>query len=79
MSLLTPKVYDCIIVGAGLSGLIAARNLHRSGQNILLIEARDRLGGRMYGRTLESGQWIDLGGQWVRPDPDAILSPTRRI
>jgi len=74
MSLLKPKVYDCIIIGAGLSGLIAARDLHRSGQNILLIEARDRLGGRMYGRTLESGQWIDFGGQWVGPTQERFLS-----
>ncbi len=74
MSLLKSQVYDCIVVGAGLSGLIAARNLHRSGHNILLIEARDRLGGRMYGQTLESGQWIDFGGQWVGPTQDRFLA-----
>ncbi len=43
-----PNVYDCIVIGGGLSGLVAARNLHRSGQSILLIEARDRLGGRRF-------------------------------
>jgi len=69
-----PNVYDCIVIGAGLSGLVAARNLHRSGQNILLIEARDRIGGRMYGRRLASGQWIDLGGQWVGPTQDRFLA-----
>jgi hypothetical protein len=68
------SVYDCVVIGAGLSGLIAARNLHRSGKSVLLIEARDRIGGRMHGRRLASGQWIDLGGQWVGPTQDRILA-----
>lgn len=68
------SVYDCVVIGGGLSGLIAARNLHRLGKNILLIEARDRIGGRMHGRRLQSGQWIDLGGQWVGPTQDRILA-----
>ena len=68
------SVYDCVVIGGGLSGLIAARNLHRSGKSILLIEARDRIGGRMHGRRLASGQWIDLGGQWVGPTQDRILA-----
>lgn len=50
------NIYDCIVVGAGLSGLIAARNLHRSGHTVLVIEAQERLGGRMYGERLPSGQ-----------------------
>lgn len=67
-------VYDSIIVGAGLAGLIAARNLHRSGHNVLVIEAQERFGGRMYGRYLPSGQWIDRGGQWVGPTQDRFLA-----
>lgn len=74
MPLSEPNVYDCIVIGGGLAGLIAARNLHRSGQNILLIEARDRIGGRMHGRRLESGQWVDLGGQWVGPTQHRFLA-----
>ncbi|MFM7904889.1 MAG: FAD-dependent oxidoreductase, partial [Microcystis sp.] len=41
--------YDCIVVGAGLAGLIAARNLQRRGHQVLVIEARNRYGGRMSG------------------------------
>jgi monoamine oxidase len=67
-------VYDCIVVGAGLAGLVAARNLSRLGHNILVIEAQDRFGGRMYGRYLPSRQWIDLGGQWVGPTHDRFLA-----
>ncbi|MGL5080481.1 MAG: flavin monoamine oxidase family protein [Microcoleaceae cyanobacterium] len=74
MPLSEQNVYDCIVVGGGLSGLIAARNLHRSGQSVLLIEARDRIGGRMHGRQLESGQWTDLGGQWVGPTQHRFLA-----
>jgi len=68
------SVYDCVVIGAGLSGLIAARNLHRSGKRVLVVEARDRIGGRMHGRRLASGQWIDLGGQWVGHTHDRMLA-----
>lgn len=68
------NIYDCIVVGAGLSGLIAARNLHRSGHTVLVVEAQERLGGRMYGERLPSGQWIDRGGQWVGPTQDRFLA-----
>ncbi|ADI13981.1 flavin monoamine oxidase family protein [Truepera radiovictrix] len=69
--------YDCIVVGAGLAGLVAARNLHRAGASVLVLEARDRIGGRMYGRALPSGGWVDWGGQWVGPTQErfcALLS-----
>ncbi|MBJ7899363.1 MAG: FAD-dependent oxidoreductase [Cyanobacteria bacterium RI_101] len=66
--------YDCIVVGAGLSGLIAARNLHRQGRSVMVLEARDRVGGRMRGKFLASGQWIDLGGQWVGPTQTRFLA-----
>src|SRR5687767_6365414 len=56
--------HDVIVVGAGLSGLVAARALARAGRRVRVIEARDRVGGR----TLSSpthGQIVDLGGQWI--------------
>ena len=68
------SAYDCVVIGAGLSGLIAARNLHRSGKLVLVVEARDRIGGRMHGHRLASGQWIDLGGQWVGHTHDRMLA-----
>ncbi|PSF37803.1 flavin monoamine oxidase family protein [Aphanothece hegewaldii CCALA 016] len=74
MSISNPIVYDCIVVGAGLAGLVAARNIHRSGHNVLVIEAQDRFGGRMYGQYLPSKQWIDRGGQWVGPTQDRFLA-----
>ena len=55
---------DVVVVGAGLSGLIAARQLHRQGLKIHILEARDRTGGRMIRQTTRTGAVIDLGGQW---------------
>ena len=56
---------DVVVVGAGLSGLICARCLHRSGLKVRLLEARERWGGRMNGGSSAAGIPVDLGGQWV--------------
>jgi monoamine oxidase len=60
-------MYDIIIIGAGYAGLAAARQLKRAGKKILVIEARDRVGGRIHTQTLDDGNYIDLGGQWIGP------------
>jgi len=56
---------DAVVVGAGLSGLICARELQRQGLRVQLLEARERWGGRMHGHTARLGLRVDLGGQWV--------------
>jgi monoamine oxidase len=60
--------YDVIVIGAGYAGLTAARNLKRAGRNILLIEARDRVGGRIYTKWVDATTYVDLGGQWIGPN-----------
>lgn len=57
-------VMDVVVVGAGLSGLVAARRLQQQGLRVRVLEARPRLGGRMVSRTLSDGSVVDLGGQW---------------
>lgn len=53
-----------VVVGAGLSGLIAARRLQQAGVAVTLLEARQRSGGRMVSVATASGPTVDLGGQW---------------
>ena len=57
---------DVAIIGAGLSGLVAARQLTRAGHDVLVFEANDRVGGRTLSRPLGDAVF-DLGGQWVGP------------
>jgi monoamine oxidase len=56
---------DVAIVGAGLSGLQAAKVLADRSQEVVVLEARDRVGGRLLNATLAGGVTVDVGGQWV--------------
>jgi monoamine oxidase len=65
---------DVVIVGAGLAGLMAARVLVASGVDVLVLEARDRVGGRTYTRAANDGTLLDLGGQWIGPTQDRLAA-----
>lgn len=68
-SILQAKKWPVVVVGAGVSGLLAALLLEERGVEVLLIEARDRLGGRVLGLGgSAAGQHFDLGPSWVWPD-----------
>jgi monoamine oxidase len=62
-----------VIIGAGIAGMTAAREIVKAGQSVLVLEARDRVGGRTAGHTLESGFTVEMGGQWVGPKQTEIL------
>lgn len=63
---------DVVIVGAGPSGLTAARELRKAGLSVAVLEARDRVGGRTWTDTI-NGAMLEIGGQWVSPDQTALL------
>lgn len=66
------ETLDTLIVGAGFSGLAAARALQKANKKFILLEARDRVGGRTHTRYLQDGKYVDLGGQWIGPTQDRM-------
>jgi monoamine oxidase len=61
---------DVVVVGAGYAGLTAALRLTQAGRSVVVLEARDRVGGRVYTETLPDGTWLDFGGTWIGPGQD---------
>lgn len=71
---------DVVIIGAGLSGLTTARDLSRAGcESFLVLEARDRVGGRTYNHQLGNGVISEAGGQWIGPTHTAIADLARQL
>ncbi|WP_431239316.1 flavin monoamine oxidase family protein [Mycolicibacterium aichiense] len=65
--------YDVVVIGAGFAGLAAARELVKHGHEVLVLEGRDRVGGRSSTASL-AGVPVDLGGTFVGPTQDAVLA-----
>jgi monoamine oxidase len=69
------KRVDVVVVGAGLAGLAAGQALKKAGVSFVVLEARDRVGGRTLNRKLKRGGEIaEIGGQWVGPTQDRVLA-----
>jgi monoamine oxidase len=67
---------DVVVVGAGLAGLTAARELSGAGLDVRVLEARDRVGGRTLSQSVgeHPEDIVELGGQWVGPTQHEVLS-----
>ncbi|KAA1399217.1 flavin monoamine oxidase family protein [Aeromicrobium ginsengisoli] len=74
-----PTSVDVVVVGGGLSGLVAARKLVASGKKVLVLEARNRVGGRLLNHTLRNGSVIESGGAFVGPTQDHVLALAKEL
>lgn len=73
-------VLDVAIVGAGLAGLTAARDLRLAGcESFVVLEARDRVGGRTLNHDLGGGHISEAGGQWIGPGQTAVADLAREL
>jgi monoamine oxidase len=63
---------DVVVAGAGLAGLVAARKLAAAGTSVIVLEARDRVGGRTLNADLGEGKVVEIGGQWIGPTQDRL-------
>jgi monoamine oxidase len=68
---------DVAVVGAGLSGLAAARALARAGHSVAVIEARGRVGGKTWTVDGPRGAWLDIGAQYIGPTQDRLAALAR--
>jgi len=65
---------EVVVVGAGYSGLAAGRHLARAGVDVLVLDARHRVGGRSFTGVTEAGYTVDRGGQWIGPTQDHLAA-----
>ena len=70
---------DVAVVGAGLAGLTAARDLLAAGRSVAVLEARDRVGGRILNEELGDGKVVEVGGQWIGPTQDRMAALAREM
>src|SRR5919106_5664681 len=76
-------MHDCdvVVVGAGLAGLTAARELSGAGLDVRVLEARDRVGGRTLSQAVgeHPEDIVEVGGQWVGPTQHEVLALAREL
>jgi monoamine oxidase len=70
---------NVVVVGAGFAGLAAALDLHDAGLSVTVLEARERVGGRVLSVELENGEIAELGAEWIMPDDDVLRATIDRL
>jgi monoamine oxidase len=74
-----PLRTDYVVVGAGFAGLAAAKRLRDRGKSVALIEARDRVGGRVWNRVAEDGTVVSVGGTWLGKQQNRMFELAREV
>lgn len=74
-----PQRVDVCVVGAGFAGLAAAYRLKQAGANVVVLEARRRVGGRSWSVAMKDGTFVDFGGQWVGSTQDRFYALIREM
>src|SRR5918999_5245196 len=70
---------DLVVVGAGLAGLSAASTAAAAGANVVVVEARDRVGGRVLNEEIGDGKVVEVGAQWIGPTQDRLAALAREL
>ena len=70
---------DVVVIGAGFAGLVAAQKIADAGRSVALLEARDRVGGRVLNHDIGNGKVVEVGGQWIGPGQDRINALAREM
>jgi monoamine oxidase len=70
---------DFVVVGAGLAGLTAAREITRAGKSVVVLEARKRVGGRILNHDLGNGRISEAGGTFVGPTQDHVINLAKSL
>ena len=68
-----------IVVGAGMAGLTAADRLVRDGWQVTVLEARDRVGGRVWSVRVDNGSVVELGGEWIHQSDQGVFALAARF
>lgn len=73
------QMFDVVVIGGGISGLSAAKLLAEHEVNVLVLEARERVGGRTYTVRNEHVDYVDVGGAYVGPTQNRILRLSKQL
>ena len=74
-----PSSADVVVIGAGFAGLTAAHTLSQAGRSVVVLEARDRVGGRVWNHDLGGGHVSERGGTFVGPTQDRVMALAREL